>query len=77
MLQSRLKCDTTAVDVDQCEMLKTYLEVVNFLLRTYATNVAIAGAGNDVTSRQSSNMTEAFHSNHFWYCSRTRTEVTC
>ena len=78
LLQSRLNSDTMAVHVGQCEMLKTYPEVVNLLLRTYGTNVEIAGAVCDVTSfRQSSNMTVAFHSNHFWYCSRTRTEVTC
>ena len=67
LLQSRLNGNTMAVDVEQRELLETYPEVVNFLLRTYATDEVIAEAVGDVTSfRQSSNMTEEVYSNHLW-----------
>ena len=56
-----------AVDVERRELLQTYPQVVNFLLRTYATDEVISEAVGDVTSfRQSSNMTEEVYSNHLW-----------
>ena len=39
LLQSRLMGNTMAVDAEQRDMLEIYEEVVNFLLRTYATAV--------------------------------------
>ena len=64
LLQSRLHGNTMAVDAEQRELLETYAEVVNFLLRTYATDEVISEAVGDVTSsRQSSNMTEEVYSN--------------
>ena len=67
MLQSRLNGNTLAVDAEQRELLETYAEVINFLLRTYATDEVIAEAVGDVTSfRQSSSMTEEVYSNHLW-----------
>ena len=52
-----------AVDAEQRELLETYAEVINFLLRTYATDEVISEAVGDVTSfRQSSNMTEEVYS---------------
>ena len=49
------------------ELLRTYPQVVNVLLRTYATDEVISEAVGDVTSfRQSSNMTEEVYSNHLW-----------
>ena len=54
-----------AVDVEQREMIGTYPLVVNFMLRTYATDAVISEAVGDVTAlRQSSNMTEDVYSNH-------------
>ena len=67
LLQSRLHGNTMAVDAEQRELLETYAEVVNFLLRTYATDEVISEAVGDVTSfRQSSNMTEEAYSNQLW-----------
>ena len=67
LLQSRLHGNTMAVDAEQRELLETYPEVVNYLLRTYATDEVISEAVGDVTSfRQSSNMTEEVYSNHLW-----------
>ena len=67
LLQSRLNRNTMAVDVERRELLRTYSQVVNFLLRTYATKEVISEAVGDVTSfRQSSNMTEEVYSNHLW-----------
>ena len=66
-LQSRLHGNIVAVDAERREPLETYAEVVNFLLRTYATDEVISEAVGDVPSfRQSSNMTEEVHSNHLW-----------
>ena len=54
LLQSRLNGNTMAVDVERRELLRTYPQVVNFLLRTYATDEVISEAVGDVTSfRQS------------------------
>ena len=65
--QSRLHRNTMAVDAEQREMLETYAEVVNFLLRTYATDKVISEAVGDVTSFcQSSNMMEEVYSNQLW-----------
>ena len=65
LLQSRLNGNTMAVDVERGELLWTYSQVVNVLLRTYATEEVISEAVGDVTSfRQSSNMTEEVYSNH-------------
>ncbi|CAN8074214.1 unnamed protein product [Agarophyton chilense] len=44
LIQSRLFGETGAVDVRRCKMLRTYSEVVNFLLTTYATDEVIADA---------------------------------
>ena len=56
-----------AVDAEQRELLETYAEVVNLLLRTYATDEVISEAVGDVTSfRQSANMTEELYSNQLW-----------
>ena len=67
LLQSRLHGNTMAVDAEQRELLETYAEVVNFLLRTYATDEVLSEAVDDVTSfRQSSNMTEEVYSNQLW-----------
>ena len=64
LLQSRLHGNTLAVDTEQRELLETYPEVFNFMLRTYATDGVIAAAVGDVTSfRQSSNMTKEVYSN--------------
>ena len=63
MLQSRLHGNTMAVDAEQRELLETYAEVVNFLLRTYATDEVISEAVGNVTFFcQSSNMTEEVYS---------------
>ena len=67
LLQSHLHGNTMAVDVERRELLRAYPQVVNFLLRTYATDEVISEAVGDVTSfRQSSNMTEEVYSNHLW-----------
>ena len=67
LLQSTIHGNTIAVDAEQCELLETYAEVVNFLLRTSATDEGISEAVGDVTSfRQSSNMTEEVYSNLLW-----------
>ena len=67
LLQSRLHGNIMVVDAEQRELLQTYPEVVNFLLRTYLTDEVISEAVGDVTSfRQSSNMTEEVYSNHLW-----------
>ena len=42
LLQSRLHGNTMAVDAEQRELLETYAEVVNVLLRTYATDEVIS-----------------------------------
>ena len=64
---ARLNGNTMAVDVERRELLRTYPQVVNFLLRTYTTDEVISEAVGDVTSfRQSSNMTEEFYSKHLW-----------
>ena len=66
LLQSRLN-GNMAVDVERRELLRTYPQVVNFLLRTYATDEVISEAVGYVTSFcQSSNMTEEVYSNHLW-----------
>ena len=58
---------TMAVDAEQREVLETYAEVVNFLLRTYATDEVFFEAVGDVTFfLQSSNMTEEVYSNQLW-----------
>ena len=67
LLQSRLHGNTMTFDAEQHELLETYSEVVNVLLRTYATDEVISKAVGDVTSfRQSSNMTEETYSNQLW-----------
>ena len=67
LLQSRLIGNTMAVDSEQRDMLESYEEVFNFLLRTYATDEIIAEAYTKVVSfRQSSNMTEESYSNQLW-----------
>ena len=67
LLQSRQHRNTMAVVAEQRQLLETYAEVVNFLLRTYATDEVISEAVGDVTSfRQSSNMTEEVYSNQLW-----------
>ena len=56
-----------AVDAEQRELLESYAEVVNSLLRMCATDEVISEAVGDVTSfRQSWNMTEALYSNQLW-----------
>ena len=63
LLQSRLHGNTMAVDAEQRELLETYAEVVDLLLRTYATDEVISEAVGDVTSFcQSSNMTQEVYS---------------
>ena len=55
------------VDAEQRKLLETHVEVVNFLLRTYATDKVISEAVGDVTSfRQSWNMAEEVYSNQLW-----------
>ena len=67
LLQSRLMGNAMAVDAEQRDMLESYEEVVNFLLRTYATDETIAEAYTEVVSfRQSSNMTEEAYRNQLW-----------
>ena len=67
LFQSRIHGNNMAVDAEQRELLETYAEVVNFLLRTYATDEFISEAVGNVTSfRQSSNMTEEVYNNQFW-----------
>ena len=67
LLQSRLNGNTMAVDVKRRELLRTYPQVINFLLRTYATDEVTSEAVCDVTSScQSSSMTEEVYSNHLW-----------
>ena len=56
-----------AVDLERRELLRTYQQVVNVLLRTYANDEVISETVSDVTSfRQSSSMTEEVYSNHLW-----------
>ena len=65
--QSRLHGNSMAIDAEQRELSETYAEVVNFLLRTYATDEVFSKAVGDVTSFcQSSNMTEEVYSNQLW-----------
>ena len=67
LLQSRLAGGSMAVDVEQEDLLRTYPQVVNFLLRTYATDEIIAEAYSDVMSfKQTSAMTEEQYSNLLW-----------
>ena len=49
LLQSRLHGKTMAFDSEQRVLPETYAEVVNFLLRTYATDDVISEAVGDVT----------------------------
>ena len=59
VLESHLNGNTMAVDMERSELLRTYLQVVNFLLCTYATDEVISEAVGDVTSfRPISNITE-------------------
>lgn len=52
-----------SVDSKQSKMLRSYGDVVNFLLPAYATDEVIAEAYNDVVIfRQSSAMAEAIYS---------------
>ena len=56
-----------AVDAEQHELLETYAEIFNFLLRMYAMDEVISEAVSDVTSFcQSSNLTEEVYSNQLW-----------
>ena len=67
LLQSRLNANIMAADVERLELLRTYPQVVNFLLRTNATDEIISDAVGDVTSfRQSSSMAEMAYSNDLW-----------
>ena len=67
LFQSRLNGNTMVVEVEQREMLRTYSQVVNFFLRTYANDEVISEEVGDVTSfRQVSNMTEEVYSNYLW-----------
>ena len=67
LIQSRLIGNTMADDVERRELLRTYQQVVNVLLRTYATEEVISEATGGLNSfRQSSNMTEEVYSNHLW-----------
>ena len=50
LLQSRLHGNTMGADAEQRERLETFAEVVNLLLRTYATDEVISEAVSDVTS---------------------------
>lgn len=53
-LLSHLTGNSVAIDARKYEMLHSYLEVVNFLLRRYATSEVIAEADNGaVVSRES------------------------
>ena len=65
--QSRLNLNTMAVDVERQQLLRTYPQVVNVLLRPYATDEVVSEAVGDVTSfHQISNMTEEVYSNSLW-----------
>ena len=65
LLQSRLNGNPMAVDAEQRDLLETYSEIVEFLLRTDSTDEVILEAVGDVTAfRQSSKMTEVMYSNH-------------
>ena len=56
-----------AIDGEQRELLETYAEVINFLLRPNATDEFVSEAVGDVTSiRQSLCMTEKVYYNHLW-----------
>ena len=50
LLHSRMQGNTMAVEEDQTEMLRTYPEVVNYLLETYATDEVIQEAYAEVLS---------------------------
>lgn len=55
------------VDSKRSEMLRTYGDVVNFLLQKYATDEVIAEAYNDVVNfRQSSATTKKTYSRMLW-----------
>ena len=68
LIQSRMT-DTSLVvdDGDHKEALSTYCEVVNYLLRTFATNEVIATAYTDLTSYvQATGMTETDNGDKLW-----------
>lgn len=63
LLLTRLTKSSMTVDPKRSEMLGTYGDMVNFLLRTYAMNEIIAKAYNDPANfRQSSAMTAETYS---------------
>lgn len=58
-VQSRLSGESGAVDEHRDELLSSYPEVVNYMLRTYATDDIIAEAYSEVTTYiQNSRMSE-------------------
>ena len=66
-VQSRLLGESGAVDGHRDEVLSSYPEVVNYLLRTYATDEIIAEAYSEVTNYiQSTGMSEMEYGDRLW-----------
>lgn len=67
MLQSRLVGSSMAIDAKHRELLTSYPQVVNFLIRNYATDEVIAEAYNEVINcKQAATMTELRYSQLLW-----------
>ena len=67
MLQSRLVGSNMAVDAKHRELLTSYPQVVNFLIRNYATDEVIAEAYNEVIGcKQVATMNELRYSQLLW-----------
>ena len=66
-VQTRIVGESGAADARRDEVLSSYPEVVNYLLRTYATNEVMAEAYADVTNfLQSSGMSETEYGDRLW-----------
>ena len=67
LVMNRLTVQSIAVDVQQQDTLTSYREVVNFLLRTYATDEIIAESHQEVIAyQQSTNTTETDYGEKPW-----------
>ena len=67
LVHSRLAGETSPTDVDKVELLHTYDEVVNFLIKTYVTDEVISDEYNSVMQyRQSTSTTEQDFANKLW-----------
>ena len=66
-VQTRIVGESRVADARGDEVLSSYPEVVNYLLRTYATNEVIAEAYAEVTNfLQSSRMSETEYGDRLW-----------